>query len=272
MTDTPPPRPPEDEDRTAAWPTPPGGGSTSAGGAGDTSPQPVSGWPPDSPAGSSPGPYGADPDEPRYGQRLPGYGSGAGPSPEAGSPYGTGQYGQSYPQGGQYGQYGQQYPQGGQYGQSYPHGGQYGQQYPQGGQYGQPYPHVGQGFDHGSYGGYSGSQPPAGRGLAIGSLILGLLSILTFCLPFASVLLGLAALALGAWAIGRIRQGRARGRGMAVTGITTGVIGLVLGVIVGMMWISMRPYFDDLMRCAEEPQANQQQCIQRVIDRWAAQR
>lgn len=257
MTDIPPPRPPEDDEPAAAWPTPPGEGSSPGRDGDATAPQPPVGG---ASTGSSPGGYGADADEPRYGQRLPGYGSGG--NPPQGSSYGNGQ-----------GQYGAPYGQPGPYGQQ-PYGqqGQYGQPYPQGGQYGQPYPQGGQGYGYGPYGGYPGNQPPPGQGLAIGSLVLGLLAVVAFCIPFASVLLGIAALALGIMAIGRIRQGRARGRGMAITGITTGTIGLLLGIFVVMTWISMRPYFDDIVRCAEEPQANQQQCIQRVIDRWAAQR
>lgn len=225
MTDTPPPRTPEDDDRTAAWPT--------------------------QPAGASPGPGD---DEPRYGQRLPGYGTDGPAGPAA--PYGDqqGPYGAS-----------DQYPQQGSYGGQ---PGQYGQPYPGQG-YGQPYPQAGYGAP---YGGYPGYQPRLPRGAAIGSLVCGLVALVTFCIPLLPVVLGLIALGLGVMTINRVRQGRGAGRGMAVTGMVSGTIGLLLGIVMLVTWISFRPYFDQVVRCAEESPANQQQCIQRVIDRWAAQR
>ena len=249
MTDIPPPRPPEDEDRTAAWPSPAGSGEPSHG-------------PPTTPHGTTPptsSPAGQD-DEPRYGQRLPGDSQGyPPPGAQPGQPGPPGQYGQP-------GQpaYGQGYPPpGAPYGQPYP---QYPAQYPQGSP-GAP--------GYGPYGGYPGyqQQQPASRGLAIGALVCGLIALVSFCIPLLPVVLGFAALTLGAMAIGRIRQGRASGRGMAVAGLVTGTLGLIAGILMSMMWISFRPYWDELSRCAEQaPGAGQQQCVERVVDRWASRR
>ncbi len=242
MTDTNPPRPPEDDDRTAGWPAPPNQGP------------------------------GQD-EPPRYGQRLPGYGGGGSPSGSSSYPPSIppDQSGQGWPSG-----YGQSYP-----GQQTPGTGQsgvgpaYGEQSYSG--YGQPYPGQGYGNDYGSgaYGPYGagGYQPPLSRGMAIGSLVLGLLALVTFCLPLLPVLLGLIALGLGIGAISKIRRGRGAGRGMAVTGMVTGGIGLVVGAMFTVAFASVLPQLPAVLsdvseQCGNVPQSQQQECVQRVIEDW----
>ena len=193
-----------------------------------------------------------DDEPPQYGQRLPGYGAGgpyAAPGPQ--SPYSSG------------------YSSG--YGSESGGPSNDGQPYPPPPGYGPPYgTHPGYGY--GPYGGYPSAQPLP-RGLAISSLVCGLLALVTFCLPLLPVLFGFVALGLGVAAIGRVRQGRAGGQGMAVTGMVSGGVGVFLGVMVLMALVSLRPYYDDLMRCTDEPSStNQQQCIEQVLQRWSSSR
>lgn len=75
-------------------------------------------------------------------------------------------------------------------------------------------------------------QPPS-QGLAIGSLVCGILAIVTCCLwPFGIVFI-IAAVVLGHIALGKIKADPARngGKGMAKAGLITGYIGLLFFLI-----------------------------------------
>ncbi len=94
--------------------------------------------------------------------------------------------------------------------------------------------------------------PPASqpsRTLAVLALIAGLVAVATGWMPIFFVLgavAGIAAITLGIVARGRIREGRARGSGMAVAGLVLGPIGLatcVIGVILtGALLREVRDY------------------------------
>lgn len=76
-------------------------------------------------------------------------------------------------------------------------------------------------------------QSPSGAstsGMAIGSLICGILSIGLFCMWFLAVPLGAIAIILGIIARGKINRGEATGAGLAMTGIITGAIGLLVSI------------------------------------------
>lgn len=75
--------------------------------------------------------------------------------------------------------------------------------------------------------------PPPTNGKATGSLITGITTLVLSCCPGAG-LLGLVALVLGVKARGEIRasQGTQGGAGLALAGIITGGIALVLGLLV----------------------------------------
>ncbi|MEU7280013.1 DUF4190 domain-containing protein [Streptomyces sp. NPDC045431] len=96
------------------------------------------------------------------------------------------------------------------------------------------YPHTGYGPGHGSAG-VSGERP--GRGMAIAALVTGVLSLLLFWLWFVGVPLAIAAIVLGVIAMRRARQGRATGKGMAITGLVLGslaVVGTAILIAVGV--------------------------------------
>ena len=75
-------------------------------------------------------------------------------------------------------------------------------------------------------------QPPKSQGLAITSMILGILSIVTFCIVYLSIPLGLTAVILALVARPKIARGEAGGRGMATAGLITGAIGLLLAIAI----------------------------------------
>src|SRR5687768_2814206 len=94
--------------------------------------------------------------------------------------------------------------------------------------YGQP---PGQpGYGQPGYGQPGYGQPAPSSGLALGSLIAGILSLLSCCLWFLSIPLGACAAILGFVAKGKIARGQASGSGMATAGIITGAIGLLLSI------------------------------------------
>jgi hypothetical protein len=189
----------------------------SEGQGGESSPPPA-GEQPGGPSYPPPPPPQPPADQPGHGQGYgePGYGD-----PGQGQGYGQPPYGQGYEQPG-YGQppYAQGYGQPGHeqpgYGQGYPQPG-----YPQPG-YGQPP------YGYGQQPGY-GSAPTNGKATA--ALITGIASlVLAFCCVGA--LGGIAAIILGVRARNEIRDsgGRSSGDGLALAGIVTGALAILLGV------------------------------------------
>lgn len=79
-------------------------------------------------------------------------------------------------------------------------------------------------------GGYYTAQLPRTSGMAIASLVCGILGLVTCCAIAPSAL----AVVFGGLSLSAIRRGEAGGRGLAITGVVLGVIGLLVGVL---FWI-----------------------------------
>ncbi len=124
--------------------------------------------------------------------------------------------GQDDPQGQQPPQYGQQPPQ---YGQQPP---QYGQQPPQ------SYPSA-PGYPAGAY-------PAGGQGqnntMGLASMIMGIAAIPLLCCFYIGLPLGIAAAVMGFLAKKKADQGLASNRSQAMTGLITGAIAAVLGIVL----------------------------------------
>jgi hypothetical protein len=186
------------------------------------------------------GGYGAQPPGGGYGQQPPtGGGQGYGQQPPS-----SGGYGQQPPSGGGYGQQPPSYGQPG-YGQQPPSYPQeplgYGQQpQPPTGGYGQQPPSYGQpGYGQPGYG-QQYAPPPPGRptnGMAVASLILGIVGLLTCG---ATSIVGVI---LGHIALSRIKRTGEEGQGMAMGGLVTSYIMVVVFVIIwilfGGLWLGM---------------------------------
>lgn len=185
-------------------------------------------------------PYAAPAADP-YAQQNP-YGAPADPYAAPSNPYAAPpQYpGQQF--GGEQQQFGQQ-----PYGQD-PYGQQgFGQQ-----PYGQPgfpaYP-----GQNAGYPGYPAQQSTGTNGLAIASLVTGILAFPLVCIPFlgiATPLLAIAAIILGIIGINQTKQSGQQGRGMAIAGIVLGALYLVLfviGVIVLIATDGFADYTDYLL-------------------------
>jgi hypothetical protein len=89
-------------------------------------------------------------------------------------------------------------------------------------------------------------KPPAGGGLGIASLVLGIIACVIFCVPGVPMLLGILAIIFGAIALS---QGGPVGNGKAKAGLILGVLGLALST---GFWIAARAGFSYLGRKAQE--------------------
>ena len=111
------------------------------------------------------------------------------------------------------------------------------------------------GYPPGGAPGAYGQAPPS-PALAIVSMVLGILSIVTFCIPYLAIPLGIGAIVCAVIARGKIRQGRATGGGMATAGMITGALGLIIGIVVIILSVV---YGAQLMKWAEDQQQKAQQ-------------
>ncbi|MEU8398741.1 DUF4190 domain-containing protein [Nonomuraea sp. NPDC048892] len=179
------------------------------------------------------GGYGAQPPGGGYGQQPYGGDRSYGQQPQSGGygqqPPSSGGYGQQ-PPGGYGGGYGQQpasHPQQLGYGQLPPSGG-YGQQPPSYGGYGQ------QGYGQQGYGqpGYY-APPRSTNGMAVASLVLGIIGLI-FC-----GLTSIPGVILGHIALNRIKRTGEEGSGMAVGGLVTSYITVVIWVLCWLIFGGM---------------------------------
>lgn len=86
---------------------------------------------------------------------------------------------------------------------------------------------------------YNPNQPQGSSGLAIASMVLGILSIVFLCSGFFAVILSVIGLILS---IVSLKNHPFDGRGMAIAGLVTSIISLsiyVLTVAVGISLLSM---------------------------------
>jgi Domain of unknown function (DUF4190) len=82
------------------------------------------------------------------------------------------------------------------------------------------------------YGQYATPAPTGGNnGLAIGSMVTGIVSVpLACCCSYLGVIGGGVALVLGFIGMNQIKQSGQSNRGMAITGLATGGVAVVLGI------------------------------------------
>lgn len=86
----------------------------------------------------------------------------------------------------------------------------------------------------------SGGEPS--NGLAIGALVLGILSIPGACCCYSSVPFGIAAIVMGVIAMNKAKMSPMThgGRGMAMGGLICGIVGLAMTVVAIIFGMSMQ--------------------------------
>ncbi len=108
--------------------------------------------------------------------------------------------------------------------------------------YGNQPPQFGQQPPYGQYG-FDGQQPKGGKGMAIASMILGIVSLVLCFYWFLGLPTALVGLILGIVAINRASRNFGAGKGFAISGIVTSGLGLLLGVFMFFVWLT--PEFQD---------------------------
>ena len=110
---------------------------------------------------------------------------------------------------------------------------------------------------------YMPPQSRPGNGLAIASLVLGIVSTVLFCVWYLSIPLGVLAIVFGAIGGAKAKRGEASGAGMAKTGLILGVVGPVLAVILIIAALAgLKMFGNRLQQIMQQQQQRQQQMQQ----------
>src|SRR5205085_4147524 len=78
---------------------------------------------------------------------------------------------------------------------------------------------------------YAGAVPRPASGMAIASLVLGIISIVLFCISYVSLPCAILAIVLGALGRSKASAGQAGGKGMATAGMIMGLVAIGLVII-----------------------------------------
>ena len=136
------------------------------------------------------------------------------------------------------------------------------------------------GQQHGdqSYGGQQwgsggpGYQTSPKNGLGVAALVLGILGLLTFWTVIGGILLGIVAVVLGIIGRGRAKKGVATNGGVALAGIITGALAVLVtiaAIALGAAAIFSNPDARDLISCISDAGGDQaaiEQCNQEFSD------
>lgn len=103
------------------------------------------------------------------------------------------------------------------------------------------------------------SGAPQSKGLAIAAMVLGIVSIPTFCYPYVSIPCAIIAIVLGFVARSKANRGEAGGAGFAVAGLLCGFVSIgllvLLAVIFGVAFMGAAGeggFFDQLRQEMDE--------------------
>ncbi len=80
--------------------------------------------------------------------------------------------------------------------------------------------------------------PQPMNGLGTASLVVGIVSVVLFCLWPLAIILGILAVVFGLIARGRARRGEATNAGQALAGIICGGVGIILATVIGVVIIA----------------------------------
>lgn len=107
---------------------------------------------------------------------------------------------------------------------------------PTAGHYGYPAPPTQPYGGYPGYGTYGAGQPAwapvPSNGLGTAAMVLGIISVVGFCLYGLNIILGILALVFGIIGLGRAKRGEATNRGMALAGVILGSVGIVVGAAI----------------------------------------
>jgi hypothetical protein len=105
---------------------------------------------------------------------------------------------------------------------------------------------------------YQGGLPgpkPAGSGLAVAALVLGILGLLSFWVPVVNVvaiLMAVVGIVLGVLAVRGVKRGTQAGKGMAIAGIVLSALTVVGAIVVNVATVALFSSVDDAIQQAEQ--------------------
>ncbi len=120
------------------------------------------------------------------------------------------------------------------------------------------------------YGSPSGPQAGARNRVGGTALALGIAAIVLFWVPFVGALLGVAAIVFATRGRRRVHRGEANNNGVAVAGLATGIVGVVLGTIFTMVVMYFATEITDYSHCMEQASGEasaEQECVRQLTDR-----
>ena len=105
------------------------------------------------------------------------------------------------------------------------------------------------------------------KGIAIASMVLGIVSVATFCAWPLSIPCAIVGLILGLIAGGKAKRGEGGGRGMAKAGVITSTVAFVLAVLIIALqiasfmrndWSQMEPPYEETVSVQDDTQTQQE--------------
>ncbi len=109
----------------------------------------------------------------------------------------------------------------------------------------------------------SGGQPPpqTSNGVGIAALVVGIVALLISWIPFLGLLLAIVALVLGIIGIRKASRGQATNKGMAITGVVTGGLALLIGAFftIGTIALFSSEEFQNIFECTQQAQTVEEQ-------------
>jgi hypothetical protein len=90
---------------------------------------------------------------------------------------------------------------------------------------------------------HSGNGPLQTSGMAIASLVMGILGWLLFVVPIFPLICFVLAIVFGGIGLGETSDGKKSGRGLAIAGLVLGILGLLLGLLILALFLSILAMF-----------------------------
>ena len=119
----------------------------------------------------------------------------------------------------------------------------------------QPPPPGDSGQGHGGQGAYAGSAPAQpSNGIGIAAMVVGIVALLLCWIPFLGLVLAIVALVLGIVGIRKASRGEATNKGMAITGVVTGGLALLGGILSVLFFLFIAEEFGSLIECLDQAQ------------------
>ncbi len=129
-------------------------------------------------------------------------------------------------------------------------------------------PPPGYGGSYGNQGGYGG--PPPKNGIGIAAMVVGIVALFLFWIPFLGVIVAIVGLVLGIVGIRKASRGEATNKGMAIAGVATGGLALVGSLLITIFVFAAVDEFGNFFECIEQAQTveEEQQCSTQFEDNF----